>query len=169
MRAAVAALALLALCPGAMYPGAVAAETASPPNVAAPTPAEDELPPGVANDVAVPGELDGSWRIVLDDGGDMPLAALDISHGADEPRAAGVFTALPGLCPDPAIACDWDGVTAEITDIVLVDGGLVISFNPSADVADEQVFHLKPVGDGSWRGTLDGRPPRRVLMLRPPE
>jgi len=31
------------------------------------------------------------------------------------------------------------------------------------------VFHLKPVGDGSWRGTLDGRPPRRVLMLRPPE
>ncbi|PWR24162.1 hypothetical protein [Zavarzinia aquatilis] len=164
MRIALAALALLVLSPAAL-----AAETAPPPNIASPTPAEDELPPGVANDVAVPGELDGSWRIVLDDGGDMPLVALDITHGADEPRAAGVFTALPGLCPDPATACDWDGVTAEITDIVLVDGGLIISFNPSADVADEQVFHLKPVGDGSWRGTLEGQPPRRVLMRRPPE
>ncbi|MFZ2871434.1 hypothetical protein [Zavarzinia sp.] len=166
MRLALAAALLLL----AGLSPALAAEAGPTPNIAAAdTPAEDELPPGVANDVAMPGALDGSWRIVLDDGGDTPLAALDISHGADEPRAAGVFTALPGLCPDPVTSCDWDGVTAEITDIVLVDGGLIISFNPSADVADEQVFRLQPVDDGSWRGTLDGRPPRRVLMRHPPE
>lgn len=158
----VIALTLLAPLP------ALAATTESPANVATGV-SEDELPPGVANDVAAPGELDGSWRIVLDDSGDTPLAALDINHGADEPRAAGVFTALPGLCPDQSQACDWDGVTAEITDIVLIDGGLIITFNPSADVADEQTFRLKPAGDGTWRGTVDGEPPRKVLMVRPPE
>ncbi len=164
MKLALAALVLLAGTGPAL-----AADAGPVPNVSDGIPIEDELPPGVANDLSVPGELDGSWRIVLDDGGDTPLVALDITHAADEPRAAGVFTALPGLCPDPGAPCDWDGVTAEITDIVLVDGGLIVSFNPSADVADEQVFRLKPVGDGSWRGTLDGRPPRRVLMRHPPE
>lgn len=143
---------------------------APPPNLADGTQPSDELPPGVTQGLAAPGELDGSWRVVLDDGGDTPLVTLDIAHAAGEARAAGVFTALPGLCPAPATdACDWDGATGEITDIVLIDGGVIISFNPGADITDEQNLHLAPAADGTWRGTLGGRPARKVVMIRPPE
>ena len=63
--------------------------------------------------------------------------------------------------------CDFDGSMGEITDIVLIDGGLVISFNPGFDIADEQILRLKRADDGSWHGTLDGDPPRPVVMRRP--
>jgi len=142
----------------------------APPNLADGTQPSDELPPGVTQGLAAPGELDGSWRVILDDGGDTPLVTLDIAHAAGEARAAGVFTALPGLCPLPATdACDWDGATGEITDIVLIDGGVTISFNPGADIADERNLRLVPAADGTWRGTLGSRPARKVVMIRPPE
>ncbi|PWR21700.1 hypothetical protein [Zavarzinia compransoris] len=141
-----------------------------PANVADGTQPGDELPPAAAQGLVAPGELDGSWRVVLDDGRDMPLVTLDIAHAAGEARAAGVFTALPGLCPAPADgACDWDGATGEITDVVLIDGGVTISFNPGAEIGDEQNLRLTPAADGTWRGTLVGKPPRRVVMVRPPE
>jgi hypothetical protein len=120
---------------------------------------------------APPGVLDGSWRVVADDKAEVPIVTLDIAHAADEARAAGVFTALPGLCPSVAAGgdCEWDGISGEVTDIVLTDTGVLISFNPSADADDEQNLRLAPQPDGSWTGTLDGRPARQVKMSRPPE
>lgn len=134
----------------------------------------DIVPPADDNQVltiAPPGELDGSWRVVTDDAAETPLVTLDIAHGAEEPRAAGVFTALPGLCPPPLVddSCQWDGISGEITDIVLIDGGVLISFMPGADAGDEQNLRLSPRKDGSWGGAIEGSPPRRVLMIRPPE
>jgi len=52
---------------------------------------------------------------------------------------------------------------------VLTDTGVLVSFNPSADADAEQNLRLAPQPDGSWTGTLDGRPPRQVKMSRPPE
>jgi len=143
------------------------------PAAAVPARADIAPPPDDSPQIELlpPGVLDGSWRVVTDDKAEIPIVTLDIAHAADEARAAGVFTALPGLCPPVAASddCEWDGITGEVTDIVLTDTGVLVSFNPSADADAEQNLRLAPQPDGSWTGTLDGRPPRQVKMSRPPE
>lgn len=156
MRAALAGAGLLL---AALHGQGALADVAPPPDDAAPI---ESVPPG---------ELDGSWRVVTADGARMPVVTLDIAHAAGEAHAAGVFTALPGLCPPVSMEgdCDWDGITGEITDITLTDAGVIISFNPTANADDEQNLRLAAQPDGSWTGTLEGDPARAVRMSRPPE
>lgn len=159
-----ALLALLLVLGGA---GAALAQSGAP-NTADGTRPDDDLPPDTAQTLLPPGVLDGLWRVTSDDGADSPIVLLDIAHAEGRPRAAGVFTALPGLCPPASDGvCDWDGTMGEITDIVMIDGGVIISLLPGYDVADEQNLRLKPAADGVWRGTIDDAAPRPVVMTRP--
>ncbi len=140
----------------------------------APPPSTDDLPQPPDLPLDMPGELDGSWRVVSDDGKGTLLVTLTVAQSAGEVQAAGSFTAFSALCPPlgdgkPAADCDLDGVSGEITDITVTDSGVTIDFTPGADAGLEQVLRLSETPDGKWRGKLSGEPPRRVIMIRQPE